>query len=225
MSADIAKDGVIVRHWKNILVIVEAQFFLPPRFSVNFSWDHNEFFPHKKTSVSAPKNTAYIKLVFSWEQIFSNMLYFLTFCLLFHQEIANAQFVATEGDERHPLQALDVPFVPEDFRSSPKRIIFDKNDYVSLLPSEDLEKPLTEAIISLLQETQARANDSKVNISLNTYPFIYLVFYRLITKLRCNTLAWPSLEVVPVTRPTSQPQYKSKFANAIWPSVTMKNAT
>ena len=95
------------------------------------------------------------------------MLYFLTFCLLFHQEIANAQFVATEGDERHPLQALDVPFVPEDFRSSPKRIIFDKNDYVSLLPSEDLEKPLTEAIISLLQETQARANDSKVNISLN----------------------------------------------------------
>ena len=32
------------------------------------------------------------------------------------------------------------------------------------------------------------------------------------------------MEVVPVTRPTSQPQCKSKFANAIWPSVTMKSA-
>ena len=90
------------------------------------------------------------------------MLYFLSFCLLFN-EIANAQF-RSEGDERDPLQALDVPFVPEDFRSSPKRIIFDKNDYVKLLPSEDLEKPLTDAIVTLLQETQARANDSKVRL-------------------------------------------------------------
>ena len=88
------------------------------------------------------------------------MLYFLSFCLLFNK-IANAQF-RSEGDERDPLQALDVPFVPEDFRSSPKRIIFDKNDYVSLLPSQDLQKPLTDAIIKLLQETQVRANDSKV---------------------------------------------------------------
>lgn len=88
------------------------------------------------------------------------MLYFLSFCLFFN-DIANAQF-RSEGDERDPLQALDVPFVPEDFRSSPKRIIFDKNDYVKLLPSEDLEKPLTDAIVTLLQETQARANDSKV---------------------------------------------------------------
>ena len=93
-----------------------------------------------------------------------NMLYFLSFCLLFNK-IANAQF-RSEGDERDPLQALDVPFVPEDFRSSPKRIIFDKNDYVSLLPSQDLQKPLTDAIIKLLQETQVRANDSKVRLSL-----------------------------------------------------------
>ena len=129
----------------------------------------------KKTSVSASvaatknfycinKTSFHFVSTHSRSNSEKNMLYFLSFCLLFNK-IANAQF-RSEGDERDPLQALDVPFVPEDFRSSPKRIIFDKNDYVSLLPSQDLQKPLTDAIIKLLQETQVRANDSKVRPSL-----------------------------------------------------------
>ena len=90
------------------------------------------------------------------------MSYFLTFCLLcVLQKSCNAQFSIDEGEVKgDPLQALDVPFVPEDFRSSPKRIIFDKNDFVSL-PKEDLQ-PLHEAIVKVLQETQIRANNSKV---------------------------------------------------------------
>ena len=89
-------------------------------------------------------------------------MYFLTFCLfcVLQSNLMKAQFAIESEVQRDPLQALDVPFVPEDFRSSPKRIIFDKNDFVSL-PKEDLE-PLHEAIVKVLQETQARANNSKV---------------------------------------------------------------
>ena len=67
------------------------------------------------------------------------------------------------GDIRNPLNKFDVPFVPEEFRSSPKRIIFDKNDFVSLLPSSDLRKPLKEAILTVLKSTQNSANDTKVS--------------------------------------------------------------
>ena len=36
-------------------------------------------------------------------------------------------------------------------------------------------------------------------------------------------LAWPSLEVVLVTRLILQPRFKSKFVSVTWPFVTMKN--
>ena len=66
-----------------------------------------------------------------------------------------------------------MPFVPEEFRSSHKRIIFDKNDFVSLLPSSDLRKPLTEAILTVLISTQSSANDTKVS----TVIYVEVSFY------------------------------------------------
>jgi len=66
------------------------------------------------------------------------------------------------GDIRNPLNKYDVPFVPEEFRSSHKRIIFDKNDFVSLLPSSD-SSALKDAILTVLVSTQNRttANETR----------------------------------------------------------------
>ena len=81
-----------------------------------------------------------------------------------------AQLPLTEGngDNRNLLNNFDVPFVPEEFKSSPKRIIFDKNDFVSLLPSSDLRGPLTEAILTVLVSTRSSSNDTGVCILLST---------------------------------------------------------
>ena len=48
--------------------------------------------------------------------------------------IAQLPYEATEGngDNRNLLNNFDVPFVPEEFKSSPKRIVFDKNDLFPL---------------------------------------------------------------------------------------------
>ena len=78
--------------------------------------------------------------------------------------IAQLPYEATEGngDNRNLLNNFDVPFVPEEFKSSPKRIVFDKNDFVSLLPSSDLRGPLTEAILTVLVSTRSSSNDTGV---------------------------------------------------------------
>ena len=80
--------------------------------------------------------------------------------------IAQLPYEATEGngDNRNLLNNFDVPFVPEEFKSSPKRIVFDKNDFVSLLPSSDLREPLTEAILTVLTSTRSSSNDTGVCI-------------------------------------------------------------
>ena len=80
--------------------------------------------------------------------------------------IAQLPYEATEGngDNRNLLNNFDVPFVPEEFKSSPKRIVFDKNDFVSLLPSSDLRGPLTEAILTVLVSTRSSSNDTGVCI-------------------------------------------------------------
>jgi len=84
--------------------------------------------------------------------------------IIFTQTFAQLPYEANEsgnGNVRNPLNVHDVPFVPEEFRSSQKRIIFDKNDFVSLLPSSD-SKPLKEAILNLLVSIQSNANDTKI---------------------------------------------------------------
>ena len=80
--------------------------------------------------------------------------------------IAQLPYEATEGngDNRNLLNNFDVPFVPEEFKSSPKRIVFDKNDFVNLLPSSDLRGPLTEAILTVLVSTRSSSNDTGVCI-------------------------------------------------------------
>ena len=83
---------------------------------------------------------------------------FAQFWSLYHAQLPFG--VNEDGDIRHPLNKLDIPFVPEEFRSSPKRIIFDKNDFVALLPSEDLEQPLREATLNILISTFS--NDTRV---------------------------------------------------------------
>ena len=82
---------------------------------------------------------------------------------IFKSTFAQLPYEVNEGngDVRNPLNKYDIPFVPEEFRSSPKRIIFDKNDFVSLLPSPD-SRPLTEAILSVLVDTQSSSNDTGV---------------------------------------------------------------
>ena len=79
--------------------------------------------------------------------------------------LSEAQSFSTgqEGDNKNPLIKFDVPFVPEEFRSSPKRIIFDRDDFVPLLPSQDLESPLRDAILAVLEHYQnGSSNGTKV---------------------------------------------------------------
>ena len=78
------------------------------------------------------------------------------------------------GDIRNPLNKYDVPFVPEEFRSSHKRIIFDKNDFVSLLPSSD-SSALKDAILTVLVSTQNRttANETRVSIIGIDYSILF----------------------------------------------------
>ena len=91
--------------------------------------------------------------------------------IIFTQTFAQLPYEANEsgnGNVRNPLNVHDAPFVPEEFRSSQKRIIFDKNDFVSLLPSSD-SKPLKEAILNLLVSIQSNANDTKVSQTMLIY--------------------------------------------------------
>ena len=92
------------------------------------------------------------------------------FCLLLLVALSTkAQLSFEEGDIKNPLIKFDIPFVPEEFRSSTKRIIFDKNDFVNLLPSTDLEIPLRDAILTILEKkSQHNTNDRKVGTG--TYP-------------------------------------------------------
>jgi len=90
--------------------------------------------------------------------------FFFSSFTLFKSTQAQLPYEATEGngDNRNLLNNFDVPFVPEEFKSSPKRIVFDKNDFVSLLPSSDLREPLTEAILTVLTSTRSSSNDTGV---------------------------------------------------------------
>jgi len=89
---------------------------------------------------------------------FSSFILFVT--QTFAQLPYEAEGESGNSDIRNPLNKYDVPFVPEEFKSSPKQIIFDKNDFVSLLPSSD-SAPLTEAVLTLLISTQNNTNDTK----------------------------------------------------------------
>ena len=69
------------------------------------------------------------------------------------------------GDNRNPLVHFDIPYVPEEFRSSPKRIIFDKNDFltVNLLPDADSQSgPLKETIFKLIQQLHNAPNHTQM---------------------------------------------------------------
>ena len=89
----------------------------------------------------------------------------LFFVLLFNWVPITLQFVTEGNQQRNPLaKSYEIPFVPEEFKLAPKRIIFDKDDFVSLLPSPDLAGPLRDAISQVLIETQARANFTTVRL-------------------------------------------------------------
>ena len=70
-------------------------------------------------------------------------------------------FQVDESRSRNPLVKIDVPFVPEEFRSSQKRIIFDKNDFVNLQDSSDIQDAIRDSILTLLNKTQT--NETKVS--------------------------------------------------------------
>ena len=94
-----------------------------------------------------------------------SLFYFkpLFFVLLLNWVPISLQFVSESNKQRNPLaKSYEIPFVPEEFKLAPKRIIFDKDDFVSLLPSPDLAGPLRDAISQVLVETQARANFTTV---------------------------------------------------------------
>merc|ERR1711963_969303 len=74
-----------------------------------------------------------------------SLFYFksLFFVLLLNWVPISFQFVSESNKQRNPLaKSYEIPFVPEEFKLAPKRIIFDKDDFVSLLPSPDLAGPL-----------------------------------------------------------------------------------
>jgi hypothetical protein len=121
----------------------------------------------------------FLQILYVISCIFHNFLHIFDVCKKFlvltgminisAHIIAQLPYEATEGngDNRNLLNNFDVPFVPEEFKSSPKRIIFDKNDFVSLLPSSDLRRPLTEAILTVLVSTRSSSNDTGVCIHYN----------------------------------------------------------
>lgn len=74
-----------------------------------------------------------------------------------------SQFVDEANRQRSPLALHEVPFVPEEFRSARKRIIFDKDDFLSLLPSPE-SGALRDSILAVMIETQARANITQVSL-------------------------------------------------------------
>ena len=77
---------------------------------------------------------------------------------------AQMPFQVDESRSRNPLVKIDVPFVPEEFRSSQKRIIFDKNDFVNLQDSSDIQDAIRDSILTLLNKTQT--NETKVSNGL-----------------------------------------------------------
>ena len=126
--------------------------FIDTKFNSNFSL-------HKHSHNSYTDFFFFVKM---------SLVYFksLFFVLLLNWVPISLQFVSESNKQRNPLaKSYEIPFVPEEFKLAPKRIIFDKDDFVSLLPSPDLAGPLRDAISQVLVETQARANFTTVRCS------------------------------------------------------------